>query len=48
MTKTNTLRAYLAPEFEELSLTCEAGFAVSDVVSNEGLTDENWGWDSQN
>jgi hypothetical protein len=42
MTKTKTLRDYLAPEFKELSLTCEAGFAIS----NEGLTDENWDWDA--
>ncbi len=43
MTKSKTLRGYLAPEFKELSLTCEAGFAVS----TENLTDESWEWDTQ-
>jgi hypothetical protein len=35
MTKAKTLRDYLAPEFKELSLTCEAGFAISNSEFKE-------------
>ena len=42
MTGSKTLQGYPAPEFKELSLTCEAGFAIS----NEALDGENWDWET--
>lgn len=32
---------YIPPKMIFMSFVCEAGFAVS----NENLTEENWGWD---
>lgn len=32
---------YISPMLTVSTVVCESGFAVS----NEGLTEENWGWD---
>ena len=32
---------YIPPRVAIMSFICEAGFAVS----NDNLTEENWGWD---
>ena len=34
-------RLYRIPRIECIQFKCEAGFAVS----NDNLTEENWGWD---